>query len=135
MTAPRSLALAAPEGPAATSPAEPDLALPWTSVMQASAGGGDIGRDARESAARSEEMPDPSGTDPARRRQIQAGFAAVVAAAVGAEAPSPQPPPNARIRPTVAWYCAALTCTATRRFASSLRRASSSSSWLTRPLR
>jgi len=28
MTAPRSLALAAPDGPAATSPAEPDLALP-----------------------------------------------------------------------------------------------------------
>jgi len=61
-------------------------------------------------------------------RSPQAGFADVAPAAIGAGAPSPQPPPSARIRPTVAWYCAARTCTATRRFASSLRRASSSSS-------
>ena len=51
------------------------------------------------------------------------------------KAASLQPPPRARISPTVAWYWAERTCSAARLFASSLRRASSSSSWLTRPLR
>ena len=41
MTAPRSLALAAPEGPAATGPAEPVPALPRPSVRGASGGAGD----------------------------------------------------------------------------------------------
>ena len=41
--------------------------------------------------------------------------------------PAVQPPPSARIRPIVAWYCAARTCTASRRLLSSLRCASSSS--------
>jgi hypothetical protein len=46
-----------------------------------------------------------------------------------------QLPPMARISPTVAWYWAERTCSAWRRLRSSLRRASSNSSWLTSPLR
>ena len=70
-----------------------------------------------------------------RARRRLPGVAGALAAAVGGGDASPQLPPSARISPIVAWYCAARTCTATRRLASSLRRASSSSSWLTMPLR
>ena len=82
-------------------------------------------------------LADEGGARPLRQRRapVQPGFDNDPTDAVGAGAGSPQPPPSARIRPTVAWYCAARTCTAARRLASSLRRASRSSSWLTRPLR
>src|SRR4030095_746579 len=46
-----------------------------------------------------------------------------------------QPPPSARTRLTVAWYCAERTCSAWRRLRNSLRCASRRSSWLTIPLR
>ena len=42
-----------------------------------------------------------------------------------------QSPPRALTRPTVAWYCVERTCSCCRRLRNSLRRASSSSSWLT----
>ncbi len=52
-----------------------------------------------------------------------------------ASPPCSQLPPNARINITVVVYCAVRTCSALRRWRKALRRASSSSSWLTKPLR
>lgn len=68
-----------------------------------------------------------------RRGQPRGGLGAMVVLKsrlrMGCQATAgPQAPPSARIKPTVAWYCAALTCKAWRRLRSSLRRASSSSS-------
>jgi hypothetical protein len=65
------------------------------------------------------------------------GFCLVAPDAVQSAAPNPQaqPPPSARIKPTVDKYWAAFTCSACRRLLNSLRCASSSSSWLTSPLR
>jgi hypothetical protein len=76
------------------------------------------------------QRPGPGRCGAPEDQRVATFCVAVADAAEAVAAGTSHVPPIARIRPTAAWYCADFTCSAWRRLRSSLRRASSRSSWL-----